>query len=145
VGKAIGGNALIEARLTAAQGVSDSDGHALAGFLDAEGTFAINENNGGRNWSCQMSAALRLDDEDCLLDLQRCTGLGRVFRTRAKRTSRPQATWSIASKRECAQLAAILRRFPLRARKRRDFEIWARAVDRWSAVSYDARCRVMRS
>jgi MarR family transcriptional regulator, transcriptional regulator for hemolysin len=27
----------------------------------------------------------------------------------------------------------------MRARKRRDFEIWARAVDRWVAVSYDTR------
>jgi hypothetical protein len=59
VGKAIGGNAVIEARLGAAQGLSDADGHALAGFLDAEGSFAISPNNGGRTWICQMSAALR--------------------------------------------------------------------------------------
>jgi hypothetical protein len=43
-----------------------------------------------------------------------------------------------ASKRECAELIRILRAFPLRARKRHDFEIWARAVDRWAASPYDA-------
>jgi hypothetical protein len=49
-----------------------------------------------------------------------------------------QACWTIASKRECAELARLLTRFPLRARKRRDFEIWARAVDRWAESPYDA-------
>ena len=44
----------------------------------------------------------------------------------------------MASKRECAELTRILRTFPLRARKRREFEIWARAVDRWAANPYDA-------
>src|SRR4051794_15250790 len=42
------------------------------------------------------------------------------------------------SKRECAALARNLRMFPLRARKRRDFEIWARGVGRWAAVPYEA-------
>jgi hypothetical protein len=86
-----------------------------------------------------MAVAVRLDDGDLLSDLCMCTGLGHVFLTRARRTSRPQATWSIASKRECAELVAILRRFPLRARKRRDAEIWSAAVERWSSVVYDAR------
>jgi LAGLIDADG endonuclease len=130
---------VIEARLAAAQGLSDADGHALAGFLDAEGSFAISPHNRGRNWICQMSVAARLDDGGVLTDLCRCTGLGRVYFVRARRTSRPQAVWTIASKRECAELVRILRRFPLRARKRRDFQIWARAVDRWSDVSYDVR------
>jgi hypothetical protein len=44
----------------------------------------------------------------------------------------------VASKRECTGLTRILRAFPLRARKRHDFEIWARAVDRWAAIPYDA-------
>jgi hypothetical protein len=31
----------------------------------------------------------------------------------------------------------LLTRFPLRARKRRDFEIWSRSVERWAASAYD--------
>jgi hypothetical protein len=80
-----------------------------------------------------------------LTDLCRVTGLGRVAAKPAQGTSRPQACWTIASKRECAELARILRAFPLRARKRRDFEIWARAVDRWAAVLYDAHASSSRT
>jgi hypothetical protein len=139
MGKAIGGNAVIEERIAGAQGLSTVDGHALAGFVDAEGCFQIRPNNRGRTWSCHMKLAVRLDDADVLTDLCRVTGLGRFARKRAHATSRPQACWSVASKRECAELTRILRNFPLRARKRLDFEIWARAVDRWVANPYDAR------
>jgi hypothetical protein len=138
MGKAIGGNAVIERRIATAQGLSSGDGHALAGFVDAEGCFQIRPNNRGRTWSCHMSLALRLDDADVLTDLCRVTGLGRVLTKPAHGTSRPQACWNVASKRECAELTRILRAFPLRARKRHDFEIWARAVDRWVATRYDA-------
>jgi hypothetical protein len=131
-----GGNAAIESRLRAAQGLCASDSHALAGFIDAEGSFVIAPNNGGTTWSCCMTLALRLDDADVLRDLCRC--LGRISLTRAQRGSRPQARWKITSKRECMQLTRLLRRFPLRARKRRDFEIWSEAVDRWAASPYDA-------
>lgn len=41
--------------------------------------------------------------------------------------------------RECAELVRMLTRFPLRARKRRDFEIWAGAVERWAEAPYDTR------
>jgi hypothetical protein len=139
MGRAVGGNALIEQRIGAAEGLADADAHALAGFLDAEGCFQIRPNNHGRTWSCDMTVAVRDDDADLLTDLCRVTGLGRVGAKPAQGRSRPQARWTIASKRECAELARILRAFPLRARKRRDFAIWARAVDRWSAAPYDAQ------
>jgi hypothetical protein len=139
MGKAVGGNAVIERRIAAAQGLSSSEAHALAGFVDAEGSFAISPNNHGRTWSCCLAVAVRLDDADVLTDLCRVTGLGRVTTKPARRTSRPQAEWRVASKRECAELTGILRDFPLRARKRRDFEIWARAVDHWVANAYDAK------
>ena len=86
-----------------------------------------------------MTLAVRLDDADIVTDLCRVTGVGRVTTRPARRTSRPQACWNVASKRECAHLTRILRQFPLRARKRRDFDIWARAVDRWAASPYDAK------
>ena len=88
MGRAVGGNVLMEQRIAAAEGLADADGHGLAGFLDAEGCFQIRPNNRGRT---------------------------------------------------CMELARLLREFPLRARKRRDFEIWAGAVDRWAAIPYDAK------
>jgi hypothetical protein len=136
MGKAIGSNAAIDQRLAGAQGLSRFDGHALAGFIDAEACFSIQPNNHGRTWACAMTVAVRLDDGDVLADLARSTGLGRLQTKPSYRGSRPQAVWQINSKRECAELTRMLRRFPLRARKRRDFEIWARAVDRWSSLPY---------
>ena len=41
MGRAVGGNALMEPRIGAAEGLGDADGHALAGFLEAEGSFQI--------------------------------------------------------------------------------------------------------
>src|SRR5690349_12761618 len=111
VGKAIGGNAAIEARIRAAQGLDESDGHALAGLIDAEGSFQIATRNAGRTWNCSMQIAVRLDDGDILRDLCRTTGLGHVWTKRAHRTSRPQALWAIASKRECQELVRVLARF----------------------------------
>jgi DNA-binding MarR family transcriptional regulator len=137
MGRSAGGTAAIEARLAGAQGLSVADGHAFAGFVDAEGCFHIGPRRSGRSWQCTMTVAVRLDDGDVLSDLCRTTGLGRLYRKPAGRGSRPQAHWCIASKRECADLVRLLRRYPLRARKRHDFEIWARAIDRWSAVSYN--------
>ena len=133
MGRPQGGNAAIESRLRAAQGLSAFDSHALAGFIDAEGSFVIAPNNRGTTWRCCMTLALRLDDADVLSDLCRSTGLGQISLKRARRGSRPQAGWTITSKRECMELTRLLKQFPLRARKRRDFEIWSEAVERWAA------------
>jgi hypothetical protein len=74
-----------------------------------------------------------------LTDLCRSSGLGHVHTKPARRGSRPQAAWRIASKRECRELARLLDRFPSRARKRRDCEIWSEAVEQWAASPYDGR------
>jgi hypothetical protein len=118
--------------MAAAQGVDDLDGHALAGFIEAEGSFAIAPNNGGRNWVCSMALNQRADDADMLLDIVRVTGIGRLHPVPARRTSRPQVLWSVSSKLECRELVRLLRRYPLRGRKLRDFAVWAAAVDQWS-------------
>jgi LAGLIDADG endonuclease len=138
MGKAIGGNSAIEARIAAAQGLSEADAHALAGFIDAEGSLRIDPNNGGRSWQCGMALAQRIDDADVLFDVCHATGLGRVTLKPAVRGSRPQATWSVASKRECAELVRLLERHPLRGRKRLEFAVWAEAVRRWATRPYGA-------
>jgi hypothetical protein len=79
-----------------------------------------------------MTLTQRADDADMLVDIARVTGLGRLRTIPAQRTSRPQVSWSMHSKLECRRLAGLLRRYPLRRRKRREFEVWAAAVDRWS-------------
>ena len=66
MGRAVGGAAEKVRVLAAAQGVDDIDGHALAGFIEAEGSFSIAANNGGRSWLCGMSLNQRADDADLL-------------------------------------------------------------------------------
>jgi LAGLIDADG endonuclease len=104
------------------------DGHFLAGFVDAEGSFRLRPNNGGASWSCGFTLVVRDDDGELLLDLRELTGLGNVSSLPAARTSKPQAVWSIDSRFECLWLAELLEQFPLRGRKRRELAVWAEAV-----------------
>jgi LAGLIDADG endonuclease len=142
MGRAIGGSAEKARVIAAAQGVGDIDGHALAGFIDAEGSFSIRSNNAGRSWVCGMTLVQRADDADVLADIVRVTGIGRLHFNPAYRTSRPQVIWSVGSKLECRELGRLLRRYPLRGRKRREFEIWARAVERWTESLHGSPGRV---
>jgi hypothetical protein len=108
--------------------LTTTDGHFLAGFLDAEGYFGLRPNNGGQGWQCWMSLALRDDDAEILVALRRLTSLGRLTQAPARGTSRPQVIWKIVSHAECLGLAEQLGGFPLRGRKRREYEIWCEAV-----------------
>jgi hypothetical protein len=134
VGRPHGGQLLINARIASASGLSPRDGHALAGFVDAEASFAIRPTNAGQNWSCGFSLVQRDDDTPVLAEFQRLTGLGRLRARKVVRNSRSQTLWLITSKAECQQLAALLTQFPLRGRKRREFEVWAEAIRIWRSV-----------
>lgn len=110
------------------------DGHRLAGFLDAEGSFGIRPNNGGRTWQCPVSVSVRDDDTRLLSELRDLTGLGKLYSLEASGRSRPQTLWTIASKLECRRLAQILDAYPLRGRKAADAAIWVEAVALWTAL-----------
>jgi hypothetical protein len=138
MGRAIGGSAEKARRVADAQGVDDRDGHALAGFIEAEASFGIRSNNGGRSWVCHMTLTQRADDADMLVDIARVTGLGRLFRKPAMQTSRPQVCWAVQSKLECRRLVELLERYPLRGRKQREFGVWAAAVTEWANALYGA-------
>ena len=62
-----GGEAAIRARLSASPGLTASEGHTLAGLLDAESHLAIVPNNGGTGWRCECSVTLRDDDQEVLI------------------------------------------------------------------------------
>ena len=138
MGRAVGGSAEKALRVADAQGVGDVDGHALAGFIEAEASFDIRPNNGGRSWVCGMTLTQRDDDADMLMDIVRVTGLGRLHQRPARRSSRPQVCWSMHSKLECRHLVRLLERYPLRGRKQREFATWAAAVTEWTESLYGA-------
>src|SRR4051812_21475476 len=101
------------------------DGHFLAGLIDAEACFRLPSTNGGANWACTFSLALRDDDGQLLVELHDLTRLGTLRNVPAAGTSRPQVVWSIERRPECEELADLLEQFPLRGRKRLETEIWA--------------------
>src|SRR4051812_36956376 len=94
------------------------DRHFLAGLIDAEGCFRLLSTNGGANWACTFSLALRDDDAQLLVALHELTGFGTLRNVPAAGTSRPQVVWSIERRPECQDLADLLEQFPLRGRKR---------------------------
>jgi hypothetical protein len=54
----------------------------------------------------------------------------------ARRSSRPQVEWIIASKVECAALIQLLDAHPLRGRKLVEYEVWREGVALWSLRRY---------
>lgn len=122
------------------QNIDDAFGHWFAGFVDGEGNFDIHAiHNTRRTFICRFSIGLRIDDHDILAEIQRRTGLGDI-RIHCPPQGGPrgrtgdQARWTVARKRETAALVEIFNRYPLRAKKRHDFEVWARAVSVWLEV-----------
>lgn len=115
-----------------------ADGHWIAGLTDGEGCFylAVRDRPGGHRgvqWTFKL--ALRDDDSGVTHHLMELLGIGRVTTKRAM-SGRPSGLTQYLVDRmdEVAQLVAFFRRFPLRSKKRRDFEIWAAAFERWESV-----------
>src|SRR3954471_16191606 len=144
VGRPLGGRASIRARIRAGGDLSLQDGHGLAGFIEAEGSFGIRTTNAGRSWVCDFRLSQRDDDAAVLAQIQRRTGLGVLTPYPARGNSKPQTTWSIRSQLECLRLVGILEEFALRGRKRREFVVWAEAVRQWTAKNGAVRAVAMR-
>lgn len=111
-------------------------GHYIAGFLDGEGCFLIyGKERDRKDLKAVMRVDIRLDDKPLLLEMQEATGLGKVKdRLSPSIISRnaTQTLWEVGTIQDCVDLVKLLRRFPLRAKKKRDFEIWSEFVEWWS-------------
>ena len=112
--------------------VSEVEGSLLAGFLEGEIHLGIAEQNGGQSLSCFAQANVRDDDAEILEWILALTGIGTLYRVPARRTSKPQVQWRVASRADCEELAVVLARVPFRGRKRRELEVWSAAVRAWS-------------
>jgi hypothetical protein len=116
---------------------NDSFGNWIAGFIDGEGCFCIRSQKVSMSYthSPQFRIKLRIDDRDVLLEIVRRTKIGYVKDTkRGKSTGNPFAEWLVVSKEDVTNLCCFLMRYPLRAKKKRDFIIWKKAVTVWHGV-----------
>lgn len=122
-------------------GVDAGFGNWLAGFTDGEGCFQISRKN-DRAYCCRFTIELRSDDSAILYECQSRTGIGTIrSRTHSpnqysptRSPAKPQTCWTVARHQHVDVLVAIFKRYPLRAKKARDFEIWCRAVVEWKRI-----------
>ena len=113
-------------------------GHWLAGFADGEGCFYVARvvSRGYVNYRCAFSISLRDDDESILVEIRDTLGCGVLMR-RAPRpvagfnSVAPMVCLQVGNKQDVRDLVMFFDRFPLRAKKARDYAIWREAVLEW--------------
>jgi len=112
--------------------MNDAFGHWLAGFIDGEGSFIV---HGDGRKQCRLCVKLRGDDRPILDEIVERTGIGRVRIQTNNAGTNPQFAWLVDSKSDCCRAVVLLERYPLRAKKARDFELWREAVRLWVAMA----------
>ena len=110
----------------------------FSGFAAGEGSFGIRhrQNRAGGEWQVRFDLVLRRDDRAILERLAAQHG-GRLYNEDTKpsggvKRPSPSVRWVIYRLAECRRLVEHFRRYPLYAKKQRDFELWAMAVEHLS-------------
>lgn len=111
-------------------------GNWLAGFIDGEGCFFIaavkRKGAGGREYYTYrpiFSLTVRDDDEDVVKLIHQVLGVGSLHYYQPSGTGKRVVRLAIQSHDGCATLREVLNNCPLRAKKKRDYEVWCKAVD----------------
>ena len=117
--------------------ITDSFGYWFAGFTDGEGSFTLDLNPRRYIPQPRFSISLRDDDLDVLCWLKQELEIGYLYQRKKREvnsqgySSNPRADFVVTTKQNCALLVELFTAYPLRSKKSRDFEIWAKAVDLW--------------
>ncbi len=74
-----------------------------------------------------FSLALRCDDEPIVRQLHETIGVGTVHSYKGQSGHRV-VRWHVQAQKDCQVLVAFFSKYPLRAKKKNDFEVWCRAV-----------------
>lgn len=127
----------------------DGFGHWLSGFADGEGCFGIayQDERPAKNRVCRAATfaiTLRRDDQRALELIQSYWRCGVMFPRKAAKIGHPGCDFRVAAICDLKEIVVPhFERYPLYAKKRRDFEVWKRAVDLAYAVK--RRRRVSKS
>lgn len=130
-------------RQTTTISCDDAFGHWLAGFADGEGSFVVTPTQRGC-YRFMFQLRVRDDDAGIIEEIATTLGIGRVYRYKASARawkSKPTAEWKVYRQDECLALVEFFDRFPLRAKKARDFAIWREAVLAWAAAEWTTERR----
>lgn len=122
--------------------MDDSFGHWLAGFVDGEGCFTIcrvttrrgkAEGSSVKTWpNCRFEITLRADDAAIIRTIRDKLGVGNIYAKHPSANSRTGARSAVAYVvhriDDCLRVVEFFTRYPLRAKKRAQFDVWAEAV-----------------
>ena len=114
-------------QLTSSPDISDTFGYYLAGLTDGEGSFTINtrDRNTANSNEAHYKLTLRDDDAEIIITIREVLGFGTIrFRKSSSPNSNPSFSYEIARHMDAIKLIAIFDKFPLRAKKARDYAIW---------------------
>ncbi len=111
-------------------------GDYISGFVDGEGCFALKfrrdrkQNVGNKKfrdyfyWGVELAIVLRDDDLPILNSIKYALGCGHINSLR-----NGQARFSIQNPKEiCEKIIPFFNKYPLRAKKGSDFELWSKAA-----------------
>lgn len=106
-------------------------GYWLSGFVDGEGCFRIHRVRQGDYYECHFQIKLRKDDRSILEKIQEMFGFGRIQDVGKSGTSNPASIFVVVKREDCFKIAKFFIKFPLRAKKQRDFYKWCEALLNW--------------
>ena len=119
----------------------------FAGFTDGEGCFAItlSRTSGKVYPQPYFQIAVRADERPILQEIQARLECGRIrVHTPGSDTSNLQLVFRVSAVADCLRLVEVFTAHPLRAKKRRDFDVWAKAVREKAANGTSPRLVALR-
>ena len=95
----------------------------FSGLVDGEGSFIIFR--AGARWhSAVFVLNMRADDRPMLDEIRRTLGFGAIYRRPRGRIGHPSHAYHVSRAKDMLALVRLFDRYPLRSRKRRDYEVW---------------------
>jgi len=111
--------------------IEPSFGYWFSGFVDGEGCFRIHRVRNGDYYETHFIINLRKDDKAILEKIKNTLGFGRTQERKEWKTSKPQISFIVNKREDCLKLAELFFRFPLQAKKQREFFKWYEALTNW--------------
>jgi DNA modification methylase len=102
----------------------------LAGLIDGEGHFAIKKHSRGTH-APYFQLKMRLDERGTIEQIHRHLRIGTITEEQ-RDDANPMVKWTVQDKEGCKRLVDLLDKYPLRAKKRLDYNIWRDAVCEWA-------------
>ena len=110
--------------------MNDAFGYWFAGFADGEGSFYLSQKR-NNSFSAGFSITQREDELPLLKYIRQELGFGKIYIKNVRGSfagSKPQVRLSISDRGNCLRLVHILEKYPLKTKKAKTFELWAKAV-----------------